>query len=106
VKSIAFSPDGRLLASASGTLIKLWNVDKRSGTTFNRHKNNVNSIAFSPDGKLLASASEDKTIKLQRVENGIELYTFKGHSRGVNSVAFSPDGRLLASASDDDTIKL
>ena len=106
VNSVAFSPDGKLLASASANIIKLWSVNKKRGINILKgHTSSVNFVAFSPDGKLLASASDDKTIKLWRVENGSEFHTFKGHNGDVNSVAFSGNERL-ASASSDNTIRL
>ena len=108
VTSVAFSPDGRFLASASGPLIKLWDIENRRGITeFKGHRDTVNSVVFSPNGDFLASASEDNTVKLWTVKGKREgIYTFKGHTRGVNSVVFTADGKTLASGSRDYTVKL
>jgi hypothetical protein len=107
VSSVAFSPDGSRLASASGDqTIKVW--DTASGQvlrTLKGHTGGVRSMAFSPDGSRLASGSDDP-IKVWDAASGQELRTLKGHTDVVMSVAFSPDGNRLASASGDQTIKV
>ncbi|MEM4413247.1 MAG: right-handed parallel beta-helix repeat-containing protein, partial [Candidatus Caldarchaeum sp.] len=106
VFSVAFSPDGRLLASGSWQEIKLWEVGSgQLVRTLSGHTDEVHSVAFSPDGRLLASGSRQE-IKLWDVASGREVRTLSGHTSWVTSVAFSPDGRLLASGSWDATIKL
>jgi len=110
VSSVAFSPDGKLLASGSGywdRTIKLWEVGTGNLLrTLTGHTDSVRSVAFSPDGKVLASGSDDRTIKLWEVGTGNLLRTLTGHTSWVYSVAFSLDGKVLASGSLDGTIKL
>ena len=108
VLSVAFSPDGKLLATGdTNGEIRLRQVaDGQPVLTCKGHTNWVLSLAFSPNGSVLASGSTDQTVKLWDVSTGQCLYTLQEHSHEVWSVAFSPDGDLLASASDDQTMKL
>ncbi len=94
VTSVAFSPDGTLLASAGDNEIKLWDVSTQENIATLEHGSPVRSVAFSPDGTLLASGSDGVT--LWDVETKRNIYSKRGSREDSHSVAFSPDGEIFA----------
>ena len=109
VASVAFSPDGKRIATASadGTA-KIWDAvtGKELLTIKASTKGWVGGIAYSPNGKLLATAEDDKTARIWDATTGKELMTLNGHTDILTDVAFSPDGTHLATASWDGTAKV
>src|SRR6516165_10184827 len=112
VSTLAFSPDGKLLASTSpgamDRMIKLWDpaTGEEKASFQIEARNSASCVAFSPDSKTLAAGCGDGTVRLWDVRAGKQTSTLKGHTKSVRRVAFSPDGKTLASASSDGTVKL
>jgi WD40 repeat protein/energy-coupling factor transporter ATP-binding protein EcfA2 len=112
VDNIAFSPDGKTLATSGSErlfrpvpTIVLWDTKGKELTDFKTNQGKVNSIAFSPDGKLLVTGGGDGTARLWDTK-GKPLAVLEGHQGEVKSAMFSPDGKLIVTAGGDGTARL
>ncbi|MGH3804456.1 MAG: WD40 repeat domain-containing protein, partial [Pseudonocardiaceae bacterium] len=109
VAEVVFSPDGRMIASASrdGT-VRRWDVvtGQQIGEPLTGHTGEVVGVVFSPDGRMIASASRDGTVRRWGSGTGEQIgQPLTGRPHEVLSVAFTPDGKVIASVSSDGTVQ-
>jgi WD40 repeat protein len=105
---VAFSPDGRTLATGDflGGL-KLWEVGSgRLTHSLKGHVDSVVALAFTRDGRTLVTGGDDRTVKLWEIGTGRLKETLSGDRKDVNSIVLSPDGELLASGGRDNKVRL
>ncbi|HML22978.1 MAG TPA: c-type cytochrome [Aggregatilinea sp.] len=100
VNSVAWSPDGTILASGSDDMtVRLWDVATGEEIRVLRgHEDYVNAVAFSPDGRTIASASYDGVVKLWSATSGQEIRQMEAKGADITDLAFSPNGKMLAAS--------
>jgi len=108
VYSVAFSPDGRRLVSASGDkTVRVWNADGTGEPRVHRgHEDSIRSAVFSPDGRKLAAALANGTAQVWTADDDGDGLVLRGHTESLYSANFSPDGLHLVTASGDKTVRL
>jgi WD40 repeat protein len=105
IASVAFSPDGRLLAAAEEWVVGLWDVaEGRRLARLEGHAEPVQAVAFHPDGQTLASASQDGTLRLWDVDDLSESACLDPQEGWLNALAFDPGGMTVAVAAEEDII--
>jgi len=110
VTALAFSPDGRILASGYGYsdgIIRLWDVASLDPLgRLEGHRGWVAKLVFSPDGRTLFSASDDETVRAWAIQQKRETRRFQGHTSGLRGLAVSLDGRILVSCGNDGSVRV
>jgi len=107
VRSLDFSPDGQILAVASGSHVYLYQVAGwKPFVQLKGHSATVNAVDFSPDGQYVVTGADDATVRIWQVSNGELLVTMRGHTNQITDVAFSPGGQIIVSAARDNTARL
>jgi WD40 repeat protein/transcriptional regulator with XRE-family HTH domain len=110
--TLAYSPDGKLLAAALSTKVVVWDalngkeLFSLDGNVSGAPNNEMVYVTFSPDNKHLAVANMDGTPKVWDVATRAEVFSLVGHKQPCDGIAYSPDGKLLATSDDSGIIKV
>jgi WD40 repeat protein len=101
IRSLAFAPDGRSLASAAGWTVTLWDTATRRPLAVCRgHRRPVNAVCFAPHGRTLLTGGEDRVVRVWEAGSGQELAALDWQAGKVNALAAAPDGMTAAAACD------
>jgi WD40 repeat protein len=115
IRAVAWSPDGRLIASADdGGTVHIWNLaSKKPVMIYRGHADGLHAVAWSPDGKYIASAAgssinyyAENSVRIWDAASGDTIYIYRSHADYVLALAWSPDGQQIASASSDHSVSV
>jgi len=108
VNALAWSPDGKLIASASDdTYVQIFDAASgRRKIIYSGHTEEVAAVAWSPDSKFIASGGQDTTVQVWNANSGARILTYKGHADRVNGVSWSNDSQSIVSGSEDKTVQV